>query len=448
MMKKHTFTAITFFILVGLAITHAQPEGTRLDGVIGIIGKNIVQLSDLEAQYHQSVMQGEKPGQELKCEILEEILLQKLLLNQAQFDSLEVPDNEVENEMERRLRYFIMQIGSREALEQYYNKSILEIKAEFRDIIREQLLVQKMQQQITSDVKVTPSEIRKYFEGLTAEEIPDIELEFQLAHLIIMPVITDDEKELAKYKITELRDRAIKGDDFGTLAVLYSEDPGSSKKRGELGFFGRGEMFPEFEAAAFKLQTPNEMSPIVETRAGYHILQLIERRGELVNVRHILIMLKPGTESVMIARNKIDSIQNLISTGQITFEEAVVQYSSEKNKKTNGQMINPYTLDNTFPASQMDASLLFAVEKTQVGDITGVISYKDDENKNGYRIVKVMKKSPPHKANLQDDYPFIQQLALEHKKRDALNKWIIEKKKQTYIKVFEPFNTCSFEFDW
>jgi peptidyl-prolyl cis-trans isomerase SurA len=448
-MKKHLIKSlIILFILVSSMLTLAQPEGTRIDGVAGIVGKNIVLISEIEAQHLQSVMQGEKPGDALKCEILEELLLQRLLLNQAQFDSLVVSAGEVETEMERRLRYFIAQIGSVQALEEYYNKSVLEIKDEFRDIIKEQLLVQKMQQQITSDIRITPSEIRKYFRSLTDEEIPDIELQFKLAHLVILPEITEEEKLLLRAKMTDYRDRVLKGDDFGTLAVMYSEDPGSAKKRGELGFFGRGEMFPEFEAAAFKLQTPGEISPIVETKVGLHILQLIERRGELVNVRHILLMYQPGAQNVLNARNKIDSIHALISGGTISFEEAVEMYSQSKSKKNDGLMINPYTLDNTFYASHLDASVLFALEKTEAGNITTVISYRDDDNQSGYRIIRILEKIPAHKANLDDDYPFLQEMALEYKKREELNKWIVRKKSQTYIKIFEPYNNCDFEFDW
>lgn len=445
-MKLHKLLIIILLIVAKFGI--AQPEGARIDGVIAIVGKNIVMFSELETQYLQSVMQGDVAGETLKCEILEELLLQNLLLNQAQFDSLTVSSGEVEAEMERRLRYFISQIGSREALELYYNKSILEIKDEFRGIIEDQMLVQKMQQQITSDVKVTPSEIRNFHNSLSEEEIPDIELEFQLSHLVIMPIISQEEKDMLKIRMTGLRDRIIKGDDFGTLAVLYSEDPGSSKKRGELGFFRRGEMFPEFEAAAFKLQTPGEISPIIETKAGFHILQLIERRGEMVNVRHILLMIKPGTQSIVDTRNKIDSIYIMILNGDISFDDAVDKYSLTTAKKNNGMMVNPYTLDNKFKASHLDASVLFAVEKINVGDITEAISYTDDENRSGYRIIRVLQKTPPHKANLQDDYPYIQELALEHKKRQELNKWILEKKKQTYIKIFEPYHNCNFEFDW
>ena len=207
-------------------------------------------------------------------------------------------------------------------------------------------------------------------------------------------------------------------------------------------------MFPEFEAAAFKMQTPGEISPIVETKAGLHILQLIERRGELVNVRHILLMQKPGIESVQAARNKADSIYQIILSGNLSFEQAVEKFSDEKNKKSNGMMVNPYTMDHKFYASHLDASVLFAIENTELGNISNVMSYKDELNNSGYRIIKVVHKIPPHKANLADDYPYIQELALDSKKVEAMNKWIIEKKKQTFIQIFQPYNECNFTYDW
>jgi len=437
--------ALTIFIsLTGVS----QPEGSKIDGLVAIIGKNIVLLSDVETQYAQSVMQGETGGDELRCEILEELMLQNLLLSQAQYDSLSVSDNDVETELERRLRFFVAQIGSREALEKYYNKSILEIKEEFREVIREQLLVQKMQQEITADIKVTPFEVKKYFNSLSEEDYPAIELEFQLMHLVVMPVVSDEVKEMVRGKMTGLRDRVLKGDDFGAIAVMYSEDPGSAKKRGELGFFGRGEMFPEFEAAAFKLQTPGETSPIVETKAGFHILQLIERRGELVNVKHILLTVKPGAQEMLDAKNKIDSVYLLIERGEISFDEAVKKYSTDKSASNGGVVVNPYTMDNKFPASHLDASVLFFIEKLEPGQVSNVVTYKNDEGNNGYRIIYITKKNPPHAANLQDDYPLIQELVVEIKKKEALNAWIMEKKSYTYIKVSEQYKSCSFKFDW
>lgn len=446
-MKNLKKASLIFITLISLNL-YSQPEGVKLDGVVAVIGKNIVLHSELESQYAQASMQGQTLSPQLKCDLLEDLMLQKLLLAQAQFDSIVVSENEVETELERRLRFFISQIGSREALEKYYNKSIIEIKAEFRELIQEQMLMQKMQQQITSDVKVTPSEVRRFFAGLTEEEIPLVELEFQLSHLVILPEISKEEKDLVKDRMTEIRQRVLKGDSFGALAVMFSEDPGSAKKRGELGFFGRGEMFAEFEAAAFKLQTPNEVSPIVETKAGFHILQLIERRGELVNVRHILLTVKPSDQAVLNAKNKIDSIFRLIEQGQINFEDAVAKFSMTTGKAVKSQLINPNTMDNKFLASHLDAPTLFAIEKLAENSVSRPIQYTNEEGVSGYRLVFVNKKTPPHKANLTDDYPLIHELALEDKKQKVLNEWIVDKKKFTFIRISEPYDNCNFEYNW
>lgn len=445
---KNSLKVLLFIITFTSINLYSQPEGVKLDGVIAIIGKNIVLHSELESQYAQASMQGQTLSPQMKCELLEELMLQKLLLAQAQFDSIAVTENEVETELERRLRFFISQIGSREALEKYYNKSILEIKAEFRELIQEQMLIQKMQQQITADVKVTPSEVKNFYNKLAAEEIPLVELEFQLSHLVIFPQIAPEEKELVRDRMTEIRQRVLKGDSFGALAVMFSEDPGSSRKRGELGFFGRGEMFPEFEAAAFKLQSPNEISPIVETKAGFHILQLIERRGELVNVRHILLTIKPSEESIVNAKNKIDSVYRLIDQGTMNFEEAIAKFSMQTGKAIKSQLINPNTMDNKFLASHLDAPTLFAIEKLPEQSVSRAIPYTNEEGQNGYRLVYVNKKTPPHKANLTDDYPLIHELALEGKKHDVLNEWIKDKKNYTFIKIVEPYNNCDFEYNW
>lgn len=445
---KNSLKVLLFIITFTSINLYSQPEGVKLDGVIAIIGKNIVLHSELESQYAQASMQGQQLSPQLKCDLLEELMLQKLLLAQAQFDSISVSENEVETELERRLRFFISQIGSREALEKYYNKSILEIKAEFRELIQEQMLIQKMQQQITTDVKVTPSEVRDFFNKLTEEEIPLVELEFQLSHLVILPQIAPEEREVVRDRMTEIRQRVLKGDSFGALAVMFSEDPGSSKKRGELGFFGRGEMFPEFEAAAFKLQTPNEVSPIVETKAGFHILQLIERRGELVNVRHILLTVKPSEQSIVDAKNKIDSVYKLIDQGTINFEEAIAKFSMQTGKAIKSQLINPNTMDNKFLASHLDAPTLFAIEKLPEQSVSRAIPYTNEEGQNGFRLVYINKKTPPHKANLTDDYPLIHELALESKKHEILNEWIKDKKNFTFIKIIEPYNNCNFEYNW
>lgn len=434
-----------FFILMLFTVLSYGQEGVLVDGVIAVVGKNPILLSELESQVTQLVLMGEERNEMLRCRVLDELLLQNFFLAHAQFDSLEVTDKELENELDRRLRYFIAQIGSREALEQYYNKSIVQIKDEFRPIVRDQLLVQKMQQKITQDIKITPTEVQRYFRNLSDEEIPDIEMEFQLAQLIIMPEISDEQKALLFQKAEELRQRIIQGTDFGAMAVLYSEDPVTAKKRGELGFFTRGEMDPDFEAAAFKLKKPGDISPVVRTRYGYHILQLIERRGEYINVRHILIKFNPSPEDVLRARNKIDSVRMQIIRGDINFFEAIRQYS---NVSESGLMVNPLTGENTIGISQLESAVLFAIEHLQPGEVSDVIHYREKSGMTGYRILMVISRLPAHKATLESDYPLIHQMALEDKKFRAIQQWVDRKRKDTYIFIHESFRDCPFEYNW
>ncbi len=443
---KHLFFLIIF---LSASITiKAQSEGVLIDGVVAVVGKHIVLFSELETHYLQAALSYTGDKENLRCEILEDLLLQKLMLAQAEYDSVAVSDNDVESELDRRMRYFIAQIGSREALEEYYNKSITSIKDEFRELIQEQMLVQKMQQDITSDVRVTPTEVKRFYNSLTEEEIPDVELEFELYQLVVKPEITQEQKMTIYKKMEDLRDRIIKGDKFSALAVLYSEDTHSAKKSGELGFFERGDMFTEFEAAAFRLQTPNEISPIIETKAGYHLIQLIERRGELINARHILMQLKPSLFEIQTAKLHIDSIYDMLTNNIITFDEALAKYSEAETSKNKAMMINSYTMDNTFAASHLDGSTLIALENVKTGEYTKPLFYKTPEGSDAYRIIYVANKTSPHKANLKDDYALIHDLALENKKQEKIKEWINEKNKFIFMKVDDKFKNCLFLFDF
>ena len=446
-MSKHLFISL-LCIIFSLTTTYSQPEWIMIDGIAGIVGKNIVLNSEVEIQYVQEIMQETSASTGLKCEIFEELLLQKMFLAQAQIDSIVVAENQVENELERRLRFFINQIGSREKLEEYYNKSILEIKDEFRTLVRDQLLIQEIQRQITEDVKVTPSEVSRFFNSLIYDSIPDIETEYQLQHIIIKPSISDESQQEIKQRLSNIRERVIKEDNFAALAVMYSEDPGSARKGGELGFFERGEMFAEFEAAAFNLKKQRDISPVIKTKAGYHILQLIERRGELINVRHILLQIKPGVEALANAKTIADSIYSIIDAGEMTFEDAVKTFSQHPSAKQGGFMINPYTMNDKFYASQLDPQVLFAIKDLPEGSFTRPIAFKDEENKDAFRIIRIVKKIPPHKANLKDDYPVIQEIALRNKKQQRISEWIEEKKTFTFIKIHEPFVDCNFIYKW
>jgi peptidyl-prolyl cis-trans isomerase SurA len=416
-----------------------------VDQVVAVVGSKPILLSDIENQFYQLKSQGyESPG-DAKCEILEDLMYQKLLLNQADLDSVEVSAKEVESTLDSRFRYFISEIGSEEKLEEYFGKSIIEMKEDFRENIKEQLLTQRMQEKITGDIKITPSEVRTYFQKIHPDSLPYFNTEIELQQIVLKPKVSLEEKTKVREKINELRERIINGDKFSTLAVLYSEDPGSSKKGGELGFLSRGELVPEFAAVAFNLKE-TEVSKIVETEFGFHIIQLIERKGDMANVRHILLTPKPTIEEVMIIEKRLDSIAKEIRNGNLTFENAVLKYSEdEQSKNNNGVIINNYTGNTKFETNQIDAPTSYAIRDLNVGDISKVFQSSDERGKLSFKFVKLKSKSLPHKANLADDYQRIQEIALEQKKQKTISNWIANQQNNTYIKIDESFGNCKFD---
>ena len=301
------------YILIAFLLFSSQIFAQKeIDGVRAIVGNEIILTSDIETQYQQYLAQGYANREEIKCQIIEDLLYQKLLLNQAKIDSLEISEQEIESELEKRIRYFVGQVGSKEKLEEFYGKSIIEIKSEFRDLINEQLLSQRMQGSITADVKVTPSEVKTYFNNLAKDSLPTIEAEVEISQIVLKPEISQQEKERVKNKLKSFKERLQNGEDFKVLAALYSDDPGSAKNGGELGFVGRGDLVPAFEAAAYKLKG-DEISNIIKSEFGYHIIQLIERRGEQINVRHILLKPKVSSTQLMELKSEIEDIAKQIA---------------------------------------------------------------------------------------------------------------------------------------
>ncbi len=450
-MKKSSFTLLLLILLSGQwhFLWAQASQDSVIDGVVAIVGANIIMKSDIENQYLQIRSQGSITGSatHIKCQILENMLFQKLLLNQAEFDSVQVTDSQVESEMDRRMRYFINMAGSPEKLEETYQKSIVEIKNEMRDIIREQMKTEQTQQKITKDVTITPSEVKAFFRRIPKDSIPDINSEFEVGMIVKIPAIGDAEKAEVKNKLIALKERVAKGDDFSTLAILYSEDPGSSKKGGELGLFKRGEMRPEFEGAAFKLK-PGEVSDVVETEDGFHLIQMIERRGDYINVRHILMQPKVSPLSLSAARIKLDSVATLIDNKKMKFDEAVLKYSDDPSKNNGGMMINPATGTTRFESGQMDPKVFFVVDKLKVGEISAPVLFKSERGKEEYRIYLLKERTNPHKANLEQDYAKIHQWALEKKKMDVIDEWISEKTAKTYIRIMDQYKSCDFQRKW
>lgn len=447
-----TFLITTLLVVLSLSFLNAvaqENDEQIIDQVVAVVGQNIVLESDIENQYLQYRMQGSVSGSasEIRCRLLEDILYQKLMVAQAEYDSVEVNEAQVNSEMDRRISSFINQFGSQEKMESYYGKSMTEIKAELFDIIEEQLLAQQVQQNIVATVTVTPSEIKSFYRSIPEDSIPLIKTEYVISQVVKYPPVSIEEKMRVKEQLMELRKRILQGESFSTMAILYSEDPGSAKKGGELGFYGRGQLYPEFEGVAFKLQE-GEISNIVETEAGYHVIQMIERKGDFINVRHILLIPKVSPLDLLEARNELDSIAQLIRADSITFEYAVENFSDSDDKNSGGLLINPYSMGTTFEPEQLDPQVSFTIEKMKVGEISNPVPMKTDEQKDAYRILLLKEKTQPHRANMHDDYSRVQEWALQQKKRKTIDKWINDQSRETYVRIIDTYQDCQFDNQW
>ena len=439
---------IALFFVFMMVPSKAQ-DAQVIDRVVAVVGQNIILQSDIEAQYVQYRLQGGIKGSasSIRCEILEDLMFQKLMLNQAEMDSITVTDEQVEADVDRMVRYFMSQLGSQENLEKYYKKTLPEIKEELRRMRKDQMLVEQVQQAILANVEVTPAEVKKCFYDIPKDSVPMVNSKYEIAHIVKRPPITLDEKLAVKEKLYKMRKRILDGERFSTLALLYSEDPGSAKKGGELGFHGRGEFAPEFEAAAFNLRD-GEISEVVETEFGFHIIQMIERRGDFINVRHILLTVKVSPEALQMAYNELDSVAQLLRNDSISFDDAVRKFSDEKDRMSGGLLVNPVTGGTLFDASELDQQVSVTVNRMKVGDISAPVPMKTSDNKDAYRLLYLKRKTAPHKANLKDDYTLIRDWAMQQKREEVINKWIENNSKKAYIKVIDDFRECDFMFDW
>lgn len=428
----------------------AQPnDEVVVDKVAAVVGNHIILLSDIETQLQQYLTQTTLSEEELRCRIIDQLLLNKLLLHQAAIDSVEVTEEQVEQKINQNMAYYISQIGSAEKLEKYYGKSIAQLKEEFRPMIKDQLVTQQMQSKVTSNVNANPSDVKAFFDNIPKDSLPLINAEVEYAQILRNVPVGAEEKANAKEQITILRDRILKGEDFGTLALLYSQDKESAKQNGELGFVNRGDLVPEFEAAAFRLKSVEEVSPVIETQFGFHIVQLIERRGEKINVRHILIPVKVTNEDVVRTQIEMDSLVAKLRRGEIKFSEAAEKYSDDKDTKLNGGLVvNPATGSSHFEADMLDPVILFQLDKMKVGEISNPISTTTREGGQGFRILFLKSRTEPHRLNLKDDYQKIQELALSDKQNMVLEQWRNKKKLTTYIRIGEDYSSCPIVKDW
>ena len=441
--SKH-FTTVVLSLVTFLC--QAQP-GKVIDQLAGVVGNKVILQSEVETQYQQFLAQGNYANEKIKCIILSQMLLNKLLLNQAILDSVEVTDAQVDEKIDRNMEYYIRQIGSKEKLEAFYGKTILELKEEYRPLVREQLQTQSMQQRVVKDVTASPVDVREFFNKIPHDSLPYINSEIEYGQIQKIIPIGTEEKNRVKEQLRKYRERIINGEDFAALAVLYSQD-GSSKNGGELGFHGRGELVPEFEAAAFRLKA-NEVSDIVETKFGYHLIQMIERRGEQINARHILLKPQVSQEDLRIAKAAMDSVYYQVKGGSIKFEEAAEKFSDDMDTRFNGgNVFNPETGNTRFESDQVDPAIFFQLEKLQPGEVSEPFITQTQEGNQVYKIYYLKTRTTPHRANLIDDYQRLQEIALEQKQNKELEDWISRKKNNIYIHIAPEFLECENLKEW
>jgi len=433
---------IVFLTFFGLNI-NAQ----SIDKVEAIIGDEIVLRSDIESQYLQYLSQGNVKSEAVKCEIIEDILFQKLLINQAKMDSIVVADEDIDAEIEKRLNYFERQLGSLAKVEEYFDKSKVEIELELGKVIKDQFLAQKAKSSISYNVKVTPAEVRDFLNNQDESNVPQVPTKVEVAQIIIKPEIPDEQKDKLRDKLNSFRSRVYKGEDFKMLATLYSDDAGSASKGGELGFVNRGDLVPEFERAAFRLKE-GEISEVVESQFGFHIVQLIQRRGEQINVRHILLKTKVSSTALHNAKLKIQAIEEEIKNGLITFDDAIIKYSDGESKNNGGLLLNPNTLSTMHTIDDMAPALRYIVEKLSIDEISSAVVVEMPDETKAYRILKINKRIESHVANLIDDFSIIKDIVVNIKQQDELMDWIQKTINKTYIKMNDGVLNCSFKNKW
>ena len=418
----------------------------EIDKIIAIIGDEIVLRSEVENQYLQYISQGVTSNEELRCEILEDLMTQKLLIFSCKQDSISVTKEEIEQEVETRVNYYVDQIGSIEKVEQYFEKDIYQIKKVLSELVEDQFLIQRMQSSITKDVKITPFDVNEFYEKMDKSELPLIEDRYKLSQIIVKPKMSEDQINKLTDRLNAFRKRVLNGEDFKVLAALYSDDPGSANNGGEIGFVSRGTFVPEFEKVAFRLKK-DEVSEIVKTNFGYHIIQLIERRGDQVNVRHILLKPKYSSASLQNARLKIDSIYNKIKNNEISFSQAIKSYSDDDTKNNNGLLINPSNGSSTYTIAELGSSIKYLIEGLNEDDFTKPVKVESNEG-SIYRILNVVEKISSHTANLDLDYDFFQTQALNFKKQEKLDEWIEKRIKNTYVELKEIDKNCKSSYKW
>lgn len=445
-MKKINLAFTVVLVLMGTA---AMAQNTLVDKVLAVVGDNIVLQSDVEAQYQQMKQQNLDSSMpaDARCQIFEGLLVDKLFLAQARVDSIEATEEEVDAELERRIKYFMSIFGSKDKLEEYYGKSVLELKDDFRDDIEKQLVSDKVKAKVFGTIKVSPADVKDFFNRIPKDSIPFFNSELEIGEITMFPKVSQAEKDRARKKIEEIRKEILDGADFSIKAIQYSEDPGSYLDGGSLGTIERGELVPEFEAVAYRLKE-GELSDVVETPFGYHLIIVDSKLGNKLKVRHILIKPKITNNDLSIVKNTMDSIAHELKVDSLSWTDAVKTFSeNEQSKSIGGLMTNSKSGDTYFEKADIDGTLIFTLDRMKVGEFSDPLPYttgdRTGENKQGYRIIYLKTETKPHQANLDEDYSKIQAAAKSEKQQQILQHWLDLHISKNYVRIDASMKNCA-----
>ena len=429
----------------------ALGQNNVIDEVVWVVGDEAILKSDVESERLNAQYEGRKFDGDPYCIIPEQLAVQKLFLHQAELDSVEVTDQEVLTELEWRINYIIDQIGSKEKMEEYYNKTSTQIREMIRENIRNEKTVRKMQQEIIGDIKIVPADVRRYFKNLPQDSIPYVPTQVEVQIVTLEPKIPQEEIERVKKALRDYTDQVHKGEiAFSTLARLYSEDEGTRRRGGELGFMGRGELVPEYANVAFNLQDPNKVSKIVESEFGFHIIQLIEKRGDRINTRHILLKPRVEEKDLEASLLRLDSIAKDIRNAKFSFNEAATFISQDKDTRNNhGLMANPNSGTARFEMqelAQVSQEVAKTVEGLNVGEISEPFTMINNKGKEICAIVKLKARIDRHKATITEDYQRLKSIVQAKLGEEKIQKWIVDKQKSTYVRINENWVKCDFKY--
>ena len=440
-----------FVVLCALALMTGSAvygQDNVIDEVVWVVGDEAILKSEVEEARMSAAYEGRKFDGDPYCVIPEEIAVQKLFLHQAALDSIEVPESEVIQRVDYMTNMYIANIGSREKMEEYFNKTSSQIREALRENAREGLKVQRMQQKLVGEIKITPAEVRRHFKDLPQDSIPYIPTQVEVQIITQQPKIPLEEIEDVKSRLREYTDRVNKGESFSMLARLYSDDRGTAINGGEMPFTGRGYLDPAFANVAFNLQDPNKVSKIVESEYGFHIIQLMEKRGDRIKVRHILLKPHVPEEALMAGTARLDSIADDIRNGKFSFEEAASVLSQDKDTRNNhGLLPNPNNNTSKFEMQELPPEIAKVVDNMKVGEISEAFTMIPQKTgKEECVIVKLKSRINGHKATISEDYQNLKEIVLEKRRDEMLDKWIREKQKHTYVRINENWKNCTFKY--